>query len=61
MLLKELYNCGVNLLPVVDDAISANICQKSVDSEENAINELASGIKSFFIKSSRWSTTLPGD
>ena len=25
MLLKELYNCGVNLLPVVDDAISANI------------------------------------
>ena len=26
VLLKELYNCGVNLLPVVDDAITANIC-----------------------------------
>ena len=54
-------HCGVNLLPVPDDAISANITSKSVDAEDNAIEDLAVGIKSFFIKSSKWSTTLPGD
>ena len=60
-LFKELLACGVNLLPVPQDATSANITCKSVDTEDNAIEDIAIGVKSYFIKSSKWSTTLPGD
>jgi len=56
-----LLNCGVNLLPIPEDAKSANICSKSVDTEDNAIEDIAVGVKSYFVKSSKWSTTLPGD
>ena len=61
VLLKELYNCGVNLLPVVEDADTARIHRKSVESEENAIYDLAMAVKAFAIKSIRWSTTLASD
>jgi hypothetical protein len=59
--LKELYNCGVNLLPCVEDAETAHICRKLIETEENAIYDLAMGIKAFSVKSIRWSTTLPKD
>ena len=60
-LLKNLLICGVNLLPVIEDADTANICRKSVESEEHAINDISIWIKAFYVKSSRWSTTLPGE
>ena len=60
-LLKELYNCGVNLLPVVEDADSAHICRKSVETEDNAIFDLSMGVRSFAIKSIRWSAALPNE
>ncbi len=59
--MKELYNCGVNLLPVVEDADSAHICRKSVETEDNAIFDLSMGVRSFAIKSIRWSAALPNE
>ena len=60
-LFKELLECGVNLLPIPEDAKSTNITSKSVDTEDNAIADIALGVKAYYIKSSKWSTTLPGD
>ena len=45
----------MNLLPVVEDADTAHIKRKNVETEENAIYDLAMGVKSFAIKSIRWS------
>ena len=59
VLLKELYNCAVNLLPVPEDADQAHICRKSVETEDNAIFDLSIGVKSFAIKSIKWSKHLP--
>jgi hypothetical protein len=57
-LFKELYKCGVNLLPVDKDAYECQLTEKSVEAEDNAISDLAIWIKSFFIKSSKWNCTL---
>ncbi len=35
--------------------------EKSIQAEENAISDIAIWVKAFFIKSSKWSATLPGE
>jgi len=58
-LLYELYRCGVNLLPVDEDAEQCGIQVKVPDAEDRAINEVSLGCRAFYFKNSRWATQLP--
>jgi len=60
-LLNKLYQCGINLLPRDNDFELAEIDYKTKEVEDKAIEEICLLVRSFFIKSSRWSTTLPND
>ena len=60
-LLNKLYQCGINLLPRDNDFELAEINFKSREVEDKAIEEICLAARSFFIRSSKWSTTLPSD
>ena len=57
----DTYNIWNPAKGCVEDAEPAHICRKLIETEENAIYDLAMGIKAFSVKSIRWSTTLPKD
>ena len=57
-LLNQLQKCGINLMPLPDDASSASISSKDSKVEDMTINDVIFAVKSFFIKSSRFSYML---
>jgi hypothetical protein len=57
-LLLELSKCGIHLLPVDEDSKLAGIPLKSCDAEEKAIIDIATSLRSFAIRSSRWNQTI---
>lgn len=61
MLLYQLSKCGINLLPVQNDALVAKLVPKNQKAEELAISNITQAVRSFFIKSSRFSYQLPED
>jgi len=61
VLLKELYRCGINLLPVDQDAEVCNIPTKLLEAELKAINEIGFGVRLFYVKSSKWNMALAQD
>lgn len=56
-LLYELQRCGVNFLPLREDAHFANIIQKDPAAEELAIRDLSEAVRAFYIESSRWNNS----
>lgn len=56
----ELYRSGVNLMPVIEDANSANIIVKDEGAEELALSDLGEAVRGFFIESSRWNNSETG-
>ena len=60
-LLNKLYQCGINLLPRDSDFELAEMAEKNQGVEDKAIEEVCLAARSFFIRSSKWSTTLPSD
>lgn len=58
-LLYELYKCGVNLMPIDADADQCGITPRSLDHEEKAINDLSTGCRAYYFKSSRWASHAP--
>jgi len=60
-LLYELGKCGINLMPVSNDAVVAGITVKSEKTEELAIRDIAVSVRSFYVKSSHHSNSLVGD
>jgi len=61
VLLRELYRCGINLLPVDKDAEASNIPSKSLEAELKAIYEIGFAVRLFYIKSSKWNMALSQD
>jgi len=57
-LLNKLQKCGINLMPLPEDAATANISSKDSKVEDMAISDVVFAVKSFFIKSSRFSYML---
>lgn len=57
-LLLELQKCGVHLLPDDQDAKLANITLKDRYAEEKAILDIATCIRSFAFRSSKWNKIL---
>jgi cancer susceptibility candidate protein 1 len=53
-LLMELSKCGIHLLPVDEDAKLGSIQLKSRHAEENAIIDIATSLRSFAFRSSKW-------
>lgn len=58
-LLYEMYRCGVNLLPVNQDAEHCNIQIKNMDAEERAIDEMSMAVRAYFFRSFKWMATTP--
>lgn len=59
-LFYELFRCGVNFIPIPDDAQAANIVSKDELAEELALTDLAEAVRGFFIESSRWNNSDTG-
>jgi len=57
-LLMELSKCGVHLMPVDDDAKLGGIHIKDRSSEERAILDIATSVRAFAFRSSKWNKSL---
>lgn len=57
-LLNSLQKSGIHLMPVPEDAATANISSKDNKVEDLCISDVVFAVKSFFIKSSRFSYML---
>ena len=57
-LLMELSKCGVHLMPVDEDAKLGGIHLKDGVAEEKAIQDVATAVRAFAIRSSKWNKSL---
>lgn len=55
-LLNELMKCGLNIMPVDQDAEEAGIKLKDRDAEHRAIIDICTSVRSFYFKSCVWNT-----
>jgi cancer susceptibility candidate protein 1 len=60
-LLLQLQQCGINLLPVDEDAKQAGIQLKHRDAEERAILDIATTIRSFSFRGCKWNRSIETD
>ena len=60
-LFLELQKCGINLMPVDDDAKLGGIHLKDRQAEENAIIDVATGLRSFAFRSCKWNKSINGE
>lgn len=58
-LLYEMFRCGVNLLPVNQDAEHCNLQPKFLDAEERAIDEMSMAVRAYFFRSFRLMANTP--
>lgn len=58
-LLFKLQKCGVNLLPLHEDAEYCSIPIKDIKAEEKALDDMGIGVRSYYFKSSKWNLSLP--
>lgn len=57
-LLMELSKCGIHLLPVDEDAKLGGIHVKERAAEERAIFDIASSVRAFAFRSSKWNKSI---
>lgn len=60
-LLLELSKCGIHLMPVDEDAKVGGIPLKDKAAEERAIIDIATGLRSFAFRSSKWNKSISAD
>lgn len=53
-LLLELQKCGINLLPINEDAKAAGIELKDRAAEERAILDIVTTMRSYAVRSTKW-------
>jgi cancer susceptibility candidate protein 1 len=58
ILFLELQKCGINLLPIDDDTKLAGLHVKNGQSEENAIIDIATCLRSFAFRSCKWNKSI---
>lgn len=57
-LLLELAKCGLNIMPVDEDAKAGGIHIRNRQAEEKAILEISTCLRSFAFRSSKWNRHL---
>ena len=60
-ILLELSKCGIHLMPVDEDAKLGGIHLKSSLAEEKAILDVATHLRSFAFRSSKWNKTIEAE
>jgi cancer susceptibility candidate protein 1 len=60
-LLLELQKCGLNLLPIDEDAKAAHINLKDRGAEERAIKDIVTTMRSYAYRSTKWNQALSED